>query len=100
LKNWLIQLEPSDTEDSEPRRIPILDELYEILKAIPRAIHDPYVFLYKGKPIRDLRTGLRDACRKAGITYGRFKKDGKVFPKTFPKCLLIAKRVSGKPANP
>jgi integrase len=79
LRNWLIQLEPSDTKDREPRRIPILDELYEILKAIPRAIHDPYVFLYKGKPIRDLRTGLRDACRKAAITYGRFKKDGFVF---------------------
>jgi len=37
------------------------------------------VFLYNGKPIRDLRTALRKACKRAAITYGRFKKDGFVF---------------------
>ncbi|MFB0520008.1 MAG: hypothetical protein ACETWD_01105 [Desulfatiglandales bacterium] len=33
---------------------------------MPRAIHDPHVFLYNGKPIRDLRTALRKACSGAG----------------------------------
>jgi len=37
------------------------------------------VFLYKGKPISDIRTGLTDACEAAGIPYGRFTKDGFIF---------------------
>jgi len=65
LKNRLIRLEATDTKDKEPRNIPICDELYEILMAIPKAIHDNHVFLYKGKPIKDIRTALRDACEKA-----------------------------------
>jgi integrase len=79
LKNRLIILQPADTKDGERRIIPIIDELYQILHKIPKAIHDDHVFLYKGKPIKDLRTGLRDACSKAGIPYGRFLKDGFVF---------------------
>jgi integrase len=59
LKNRLIELEATDTKDREPRIISICDKLYEVLKGMPRAIHDPHVFLYKGKPIRDLRTALR-----------------------------------------
>lgn len=77
LKNRLISLEAQDTKDKEPRDIPICDELYEILRSIPRALYPPHVFLYKGKPIsRDLRTALRKACKKAGILYSRFAKDG------------------------
>lgn len=79
LKNQLISLEAKDTKTKMPRVIPICDELHENLCAIPRAIHDRHVFLYKGKPIRDLRTGLKAACDKGGIVYGRFKKDGFVF---------------------
>jgi len=79
LKSRLIKLEAIDTKDREPRVIPISDELYEVLNAIPRPIHDPHVFLFKGKPIRDLRTALRKACKKAEIPYGRFIKGGFVF---------------------
>ncbi len=79
LKNRLVKLDPEDTKTRMPRVIPICDELYEILSAIPRAIHDPHVFLYKGKPIRDIRTGLKAACKEAKIVYGRFKKDGFIF---------------------
>jgi len=79
LKNRLIQLGAEDTKDKEPRNIPICDELYEILNAIPRAIYDPHVFLYNGKPIRDIRTALRKACKQAGILYSRFAKDGFIF---------------------
>ena len=79
LKNRLIQLEATDTKDKEPRNIPICNELHEILNVIPRAIHNPHLFLYKGKPIRDLRTSLRGACEVVNITYGRFKKDGFIF---------------------
>jgi integrase len=79
LKNRLIQLEPEDTKDKEARAIPIIDDLHGILKSIPRAIHDPHVFLYKGRPIKSINRALRTACKGAGITWGRFNKDGFVF---------------------
>jgi integrase len=79
LREGLIRLEASDTKDREPRLIPICDELMEVLKAIPRNIREPHVFLYRGKPIRDLRASLRKACEGAVIPYGRFKKGGFVF---------------------
>ena len=79
MKSRLICLEVEDTKDKEARNIPIMDELYAILKSIPRAIHDNHVFLFKGKPIKDIRTGLVDACQKAGIIYGRSKRDGFIF---------------------
>lgn len=50
-----------------------------MLSSIPRAIHDNHVFLCKGKPVSDIRTGLKMACKDAGIPYGRFIKDGFVF---------------------
>jgi integrase len=63
LKNRVIRLEAEDTKDREPRAVPIIDELSEILRAIPRALHNHHVFLYKGKPIRDIRTGLKRLAR-------------------------------------
>lgn len=79
LKNRIIRLQAEDTKDSEPRTIPICPELHSILTAIPRALHDNHVFLYKGKPITDIRRGLRKGCEKAGIQYGRNAQDGFVF---------------------
>ena len=75
----LIKLEASDTKDNEPRIIPICDRLYEILREIPRAIHDDHVFMFKGKPVKELKKSLRTACKAAGIIYGRFEKDGFIF---------------------
>lgn len=72
----LIRLEAEDTKDKEPRTIPICEELYQVLRAIPRAIHDDHVFLYKGQPIKSIKAGLIRACRDAGIDYGRFTKRG------------------------
>ena len=79
MKNGVIKLEAADTKDKEPRSIPIADGLFEILKAIPKGIHDNHVFQYKGKPVKDIRGGLKRACRDAKIPYGRFVKDGFVF---------------------
>jgi len=76
LKNRLIQLEAMDTKTGEPRKAPICDALYKILNAVPRAIHDPHVFLYKGKPIKEIKSSLKTACKKAGIIYGRKQKGG------------------------
>jgi integrase len=79
LKNRVIRLEAEDAKNRQARIVPICNELYDILETIPRALHDEHVFLYKGKPVRDIRTGLKKACKDAGINYGRNQRDGFVF---------------------
>lgn len=86
LKDRTIQLEAKDTKDKEPRSIPICDALYEILNGVPRALHDDHVFLYRGnagkepgRPVKNIRKSLANACKRAGIPYGRFIRDGFVF---------------------
>jgi len=79
LKKRVIRLDAEDTKDNERRNIPICDALYKVLSDIPRAIHDDHVFLFKGKPITDIRDGLQKGCNDAGIIYGRNKKNGFVF---------------------
>ncbi|MEE9497030.1 MAG: site-specific integrase, partial [Desulfobacterales bacterium] len=84
LANRMIRLEAEDTKDREKRNIPICDELYQVLKSLPNRIQKArtsnYVFLYKSDRIKgDIRDSLKDACEKAGIIYGRFKKDGFIF---------------------
>jgi integrase len=79
LKKRVITLDAEDTKDKEPRKVPICDELYRILDTIPKAIHTARVFLYRGRPVKDLRTSLKTACRAAGIVYGRKERDGFVF---------------------
>jgi integrase len=61
MEKRMIRLEAEDTKDKKPRVIPILPELYEILKATPRALHDPHVFPYRrcrcasgNRPVRGL----------------------------------------------
>ena len=75
----VIRLEAKDTKDKEPREIPINDDLCNILNSIPKHIHDKHVFLYRGKPVRNISRTIRTACKKAGIPYGRFRKEGFVF---------------------
>lgn len=98
LKSRVIGLDAADTKDREARRIPISESLYSILKDIPRAIHDNHVFLFKGKPIRDIRTALTRACRDAGIPYGRGEKNGFVFHDT-RHCFNTNMRKSGVPES-
>ena len=79
MKGGVIRLEAKDTKDNEPRTIPICDELHKMIKRIPRSIHTPYVFLYHGQRVRDIRTAFRNACAKAGIPYGRNSQGGITF---------------------
>jgi len=79
LKNRVICLDTRATKDPEAGTVPICKELFDILKIIPKSAHDDHVFLYKGKPIKDIRTGLKKACKDACISYGRKKKGGFVF---------------------
>jgi integrase len=79
----MIRLEKSDTKDRERRTIPICDELYSMLVSLPNRVQksnkDNHVFQYEGKPVSDIRTSLKNACKKAGIECGRFVKGGFIF---------------------
>jgi integrase len=83
LQNRMIRLEAEDTKDREKRNIPICDELYNLLVSLPNRLQESseenHVFKFQGKPVRDIRTGLRLACKKANIKYGRFVKGGFIF---------------------
>ena len=69
----------TDTKTGIPRSIPITEQLESILKAIPRTLGTDNVFTYRGKPFSDARTGLKDACKSAGIPYGKKVEGGFVF---------------------
>jgi integrase len=80
----LIRLRAEDTKDKEARKIPICDELYDILVSMPNRIQggdkDNHVFQYKGQPLKgDIRGSLKKTCDKAKIKYGRFVKGGFIF---------------------
>ncbi len=83
LAGRMIQLEPEDTKDKEARGIPVCDELYKMLLSMPNRIQgsseDNHIFQYNGKAITDIRAGIKRACKKAGIEYGRFIKGGFIF---------------------
>ncbi|MEA1947713.1 MAG: site-specific integrase [Thermodesulfobacteriota bacterium] len=83
LASRMIRLEAKDTKDKEKRNIPICGELYKMLAAMPNRIQgsnkDNHIFQYNEKPITDIRSGLRKACKEEGIKYGRFVKDGFIF---------------------
>ncbi|MGE5840348.1 MAG: tyrosine-type recombinase/integrase [Deltaproteobacteria bacterium] len=51
-----------------------IGELQDLLKSIPRPIHDQHVFLYKDSPLSDIRAGLETGCEAAGIQYGRYNE--------------------------
>ncbi|MCG6538087.1 MAG: site-specific integrase, partial [Syntrophales bacterium LBB04] len=103
MKNRIIALDAADTKDREARRVPICDALHKILEKVPKAIHDKeihknHVFLFKGKPVKDIRTALTRACRDAGIPYGRGTKGGFVFHDT-RHCFNTNMRKSGVPES-
>jgi integrase len=83
LQHRMIKLEEGDTKDREKRNIPICDELYQELVSMPNRLQgsnkDNHVFQFHGKPVSDIRTGLKKACKKAKIKYGRFVKGGFIF---------------------
>jgi integrase len=83
LHTGLICLRPEDTKDKESRNIPICDELHEMLLSLPNRIQetdkDNHVIQFHGKPVSDIRNGLKKACVKAGIKYGRFVEGGFIF---------------------
>jgi integrase len=78
-KNRMIVLETGDTKTGEARKIPITDEILEILHSIPRDITCNHVFTYRGVPLSNIKGGIKRACKDAGIPFGMKVKGGFVF---------------------
>jgi integrase len=60
----------SKTAGGEAREIPCTARLYELLSAAPHK--EGLVFLFKGRPLRRIKTAWAAAIRRAGIRYYRF----------------------------
>jgi integrase len=79
LVNRVIKLEPTDTKEEMPKRIPISKPLRATLMQIPERGRQGLVFTYAGKRVKDIRDGLKGGCQKSDIVYGRFEKNGFIF---------------------
>jgi integrase len=79
LKSRMIRLESDDTKEGLSKKVPISKTLKNTLKKLPRGLYNDYVFLFRGKPIRDIREGFKNGCDNAGIPYGRKVKNGFTF---------------------
>jgi integrase len=69
LKEGFIELEPEDTKTKKPRRIYYNEVVHEILTRLNKVRHLNHnnVFTYKGKPIKSIKTCLKNACQEVGI---------------------------------
>jgi integrase len=67
VRNGFIYL--TETKTDEARQIPINSDLEALFKKIRKKQHlkSSYVFLYNGKPMKDIHVGLTAALKRAGI---------------------------------
>ena len=67
-------------EDSPLRKnIPINHHVERVLDALPRSLHNEYVYTYNRQPIKKLRRSFGTACNEAGIPHGRKTENGVTF---------------------
>ena len=67
LRKRIINLKAEDTKERKRREIPICEDLHAVLSGLPRSPENNHVFLFRGKPIKDIRGALKNACKKAKI---------------------------------
>jgi integrase len=65
LRKGLIRLEAGGTKTRKGRIVPISPRLDKVLRPMLKDLLP--VFIYKGKLLRDIRTGFYKACKDAGI---------------------------------
>ena len=89
-EGW-IRLEGGSTKNGDGRTLPILPALMPILTSLRVSTEgkistlSPWVFTYRGQPIRSIRTAFRNACVEAGVR--RTLHD---FRRTFRRYLALA----------
>ena len=74
LNRGFIKLRSMDTKTGEPRQVPLTlavrQSLTELVRV--RSLTTKHVFLYEGKPVREIKTAFHTVVRKAGIEDLRF----------------------------
>ncbi len=65
LENGVAILNPGQTKSGEGRVIPLTDDLVRTLQALPR--HGSNVFTFRGKAIKNVRTGWANGTEAAGL---------------------------------
>ncbi len=72
LMEGIVRLEPGETKNDEPRHVPLVGELREIIRLQietrdQRYPDCPWLFFRNGKQIRDFRKAWESACQRAGL---------------------------------
>lgn len=74
-----ILLEAKDTKEKKSKLIPlpgfVKDNPVSLIRNIPRQLHSQKLFMQS----HSFRLLFKEACLKAGITYGRFQRNGLIF---------------------
>jgi integrase len=63
----IIRLAADRTKTRKSRMVPLHPRVRAMLERLPRALHTNKVFLFKGKPLKDIRSAYEAACRRAGL---------------------------------
>ncbi|MGO9122300.1 MAG: site-specific integrase [Desulfomonilaceae bacterium] len=67
LQNGFIRLKGERTKTGAARSVHLHPRVLESLSCLPRAIRSCRVFLWKGKPVIDVKKAFKAACTKAGL---------------------------------
>jgi integrase len=65
LRDSLVRLESGETKNGEGRTIPLTSDLVTMFEGIPHL--GPYVFMFRGKHIRTIKTCWKTVCKSAGV---------------------------------
>jgi len=66
LDRRLVWVEAEDTKSDEALPVPLSDGAMDVLKT-KQGEHDEFVFTYRGKPIKEVKTAFIAACCRAGV---------------------------------
>jgi integrase len=69
----------TDDASNRPLLVPIDEQLRQILEDARRRHAGKHVVVYRGKPLKSIRGGVRAAAEAAGLRWGRFDDDGVTF---------------------